>query len=159
MQDAEGFIYFRQRIKRMIVSSGYNIYPSQLENIIDGNEHVLMSTVVGVPDPYKVQKVKAYIVLKKGVQPTPEVKADIEEHCRKNIAHYALPYEYEYRDSLPQTLVGKVAFTVLEKEALDEVSASPEQDPDAKKAGKQPKAPKEDNPAKEAKPQKGGKKK
>ena len=101
----------------------------------------------------------------KGVQPTPEVKADIEEHCRKNIAHYALPYEYEYRDSLPQTLVGKVAFTVLEKEALDEVSASPEQDPDAKKAAraekaaKQPKAPKEDKPAKEAKPQKGGKKK
>ena len=125
--DEKGFIYFRQRLKRMIVSSGYNIYPSQLENVIDGNKYVLMSTVIGVPDPYKVQKVKAYIVLKKGVKPTEEVKAEIEDYCRKNIARYALPYEYEYRDELPKTLVGKVAFTVLEKEALESLEEMAEQ--------------------------------
>lgn len=55
--DEEGFIYFKQRLeKRMIISSGYSIYPSQLEDIIDGHEAVLMSSVIGVPDPYKMQR-------------------------------------------------------------------------------------------------------
>ena len=116
--DEEGFVYYKQRLKRTIMSSGYSIYPSQLENIIDANKYVLMCTVIGVPDPYKVQKVKAFIVLKRGVKPTPEVQKDIEEHCAKNIAKYAMPYEFEYRDKLPQTLVGKVAYTALEKEEL-----------------------------------------
>ena len=67
--DPDGFVYFRQRIKRMIITSGYNVYPSQLENIIDGNENVLLSCVIGVKDPYKMQKVKAFVVLKAGVAP------------------------------------------------------------------------------------------
>ena len=106
----------------MIISSGYSIYPSQLENIIDNHPMVLMSTCIGVPDPYKIQKVKAFIVLKPGVKETAKVKADIKKHCAKNIARYAMPYEFEYRDSLPQTLVGKVAYTVLEKEELEKIS-------------------------------------
>jgi long-chain acyl-CoA synthetase len=61
--DEDGFVYFRQRIKRMIVSSGYSIYPSQLENVIDAHEAVQMSCVIGVPDPYKIQKVKAFVML------------------------------------------------------------------------------------------------
>jgi long-chain acyl-CoA synthetase len=105
----------------MIVSSGYNIYPSQLENIIDGHPAVSMSTVIGVPDPYKMQKVKAFVVLREGQEPTEEVKNSILEHCRKNIAKYAMPYEFEYRKELPKTLVGKVAFTVLEKEEAEKV--------------------------------------
>ncbi len=116
MMDQEGFVYFKQRLKRMIISSGYSIYPSQLENIIDANENVLMSTVIGVPDPYKMQKVKAFVVLKKGVKETEEIKEEIYRHCLKNIAKYAMPYEFEYREKLPQTLVGKVAYTVLEME-------------------------------------------
>lgn len=123
MMDEEGFVYYKQRIKRMIISSGYSIYPSQLENIIDNHPMVLMSTCIGVPDPYKIQKVKAFIVLKPGVKETAKVKADIKKHCEKNIAKYAMPYEFEYRDSLPQTLVGKVAYTVLEKEELEKISA------------------------------------
>jgi len=121
VQDADGFIYFKQRLKRMIVSSGYNIYPSQLENVIDGHPAVSMSTVIGVPDPYKMQKVKAFIVLREGQEPTEEVKNSILEHCRKNIAKYAMPYEFEYRKELPKTLVGKVAFTVLEKEEAEKI--------------------------------------
>ena len=61
--DQDGFVYFRQRIKRMIITSGYNVYPSQLENIIDANDKVLISCVIGVKDPYRVQRVKAYVVL------------------------------------------------------------------------------------------------
>ena len=121
--DEDGFVYFRQRIKRMIVTSGYNVYPSQLENIIDAHEAVQMSCVIGVPDSYKMQKVKAFIVLRDGVAGTPELMESIWAHCRRHIAKYAMPYEIEVRESLPKTLVGKVAYTVLEKEELARQSA------------------------------------
>lgn len=116
VMDEDGFIYFKQRLKRMIVSSGYSIYPSQLENVIDAHPDVLISCVIGVPDPYKMQKIKAFVVLRDGVTATETVKKSIYEHCSKNIAKYAMPYEFEYRDALPKTLVGKVAYSVLEKE-------------------------------------------
>ena len=114
VMDDEGFIYFRQRIKRMIVTSGYNVYPSVIENILEGHPAVQRSCVIGVPDPYKMQKVKAFVVLAAGVEDTPEVRESIMEHCRKNIAKYAMPAELEVRDSLPTTLVGKVAYTKLQ---------------------------------------------
>jgi long-chain acyl-CoA synthetase len=114
--DADGFIYFRQRIKRMIVSSGYNIYPSQLENILDAHEKVLLSCVIGVDDPYKMKKVKAFVVVKPGVVPTPQLREELFAWCRKRIAKYAMPYDIEFRAELPKTLVGKVAYRVLEEE-------------------------------------------
>ena len=117
--DEDGFIYFRQRLKRMIVTSGYNVYPSQLENIIDGHDKVLMSCVIGVKDPYKMQKVKAFVVLKEGFEPSEAVKQEILEYCKKHIAKYAMPYDIEFRKDLPKTLVGKVAYTVLEKEEAE----------------------------------------
>lgn len=114
--DADGFVYFRQRIKRMIVTSGYNVYPSQLENIIDGHPKVLLSCVIGVKDAYKVQKVKAFVVLQPGVEPGDEVKEELLAYCREHIAKYAMPYDIEFRSELPKTLVGKVAYRVLEEE-------------------------------------------
>lgn len=114
--DEEGFIFFKQRIKRMIITSGYNVYPSQIENIIDGHPAVQMSCVIGVKDPYKMQKVKAFVVLKEGYTPDDGIKNDILEYCKKHIAKYAMPYDIEFRTELPKTLVGKVAYTVLEKE-------------------------------------------
>ena len=115
--DQDGFVYFRQRIKRMIITSGYNVYPSQLENIIDGHEKVLLSCVIGVKDPYRVQRVKAYVVPMPGVEPTEELKAEILDYCSSRIAKYAMPREIEFRTELPKTLVGKVAYRVLEEEA------------------------------------------
>ncbi len=115
--DQDGFIYFRQRMKRMIITSGYNVYPSQLENIIDGHEKVLLSCVIGVKDPYRVQRVKAYVVPMPGVEPTEELKKELLEYCSKHIAKYAMPREIEFRQELPKTLVGKVAYRVLEEEA------------------------------------------
>ena len=115
--DQDGFVYFRQRIKRMIITSGYNVYPSQLENIIDGHEKVLLSCVIGVKDPYRVQRVKAYVVPMPGVEPTEELKAELLAYCEKRIAKYAMPRELEFRTELPKTLVGKVAYRVLEEEA------------------------------------------
>ena len=116
IMDEDGFVYFRQRIKRMIITSGYNVYPSQLENILEGNEAVQMACVIGVPDPYKMQKIKAFVMLREGYQPIEETKQKILAYCKKNIAKYAMPYDIEFRDSLPTTLVGKVAYRVLEEE-------------------------------------------
>ncbi len=128
--DEEGFIYFRQRIKRMIITNGYNVYPSQMEGVIDGCEYVQMSCVIGVPDPLKVQKVKAFIVLKPGYVPTEATKKEIMEYCKKHIAKYALPYDIEFRDDMPKTLVGKIAYRVLEEEEL----AKMKKDADLKEA-------------------------
>lgn len=121
--DGDGFIYFKQRIKRMIVTSGYNVYPSQLENILDGYEAVQMSCVIGLPDEIKIQKVKAFIMLKPGYEPNDKTKADILAYCKKNIAKYAIPYDIEFREQLPKTLVGKVAYRVLEEEELKKLEA------------------------------------
>jgi len=116
--DGDGFIYFKQRIKRMIVTSGYNVYPSQLESILDAHELVQMSCVIGLPDPLKIQKIKAFIMLKDGIQPSEEYRQLLFDYCKKNIAKYALPYDIEFRAELPKTLVGKVAYRVLEQEEL-----------------------------------------
>lgn len=121
LMDDEGFIYFKQRIKRMIITSGYNVYPSALENILDAHELVQMSCVIGVPDPYKMQKIKAFIMLKPGLEPNEEKKQILFDYCKKNIAKYALPYDIEFRDALPKTLVGKVAYRELEQAELDKI--------------------------------------
>ena len=115
--DQDGFIYFRQRLKRMIITSGYNVYPSQLENVIDGHDKVLLSCVIGVKDPYRVQRVKAYVVPMPGVEPTEELKQELLAYCADHIAKYAIPRDIEFRKELPKTLVGKVAYRVLEEEA------------------------------------------
>ncbi len=114
--DEEGFIYFRGRAKRMIISSGYNVYPGQLENILDAHELIHMSCVIGIPDAYRMQAVKAFVMLKEGVPATEETREEIMAYCRKHIAKYAMPKEIEFRDELPKTLVGKVAYRVLEEE-------------------------------------------
>ncbi|MDO4815535.1 MAG: AMP-binding protein [Bacillota bacterium] len=116
VMDEQGFIYFRGRAKRMIISSGYNIYPGQLENILDANELVHMSCVIGIPDPYKMQKVKAFVMLEPGVPETEETKDALISYCRRHIAKYAMPCDIEFRAELPKTLVGKVAYRVLEEE-------------------------------------------
>ena len=119
MMDTDGFVYFKQRIKRVIITSGYNVYPSQLENIIDGHEKVLLSCVIGVKDAYKIQRVKAFVVLRPGVEPSEAVKQELLEYCKQRIAKYAMPKEIEFRSELPKTLVGKVAYRVLEQEEME----------------------------------------
>ncbi len=116
VMDNEGFIYFRGRSKRMIISSGYNIYPAQLENIFDANELVQMSCVIGVPDAYRMHRPKVFVTLKPGVPATEETRKAIMDYAARHIAKYAMPKELEFRDSLPKTLVGKVAYRQLEEE-------------------------------------------
>ncbi|MBQ9647286.1 MAG: AMP-binding protein [Oscillospiraceae bacterium] len=119
--DSEGFVFFKGRAKRMIISSGYNVYPAQLENIIDAHEAVQMSCVIGVPDAYKMQKVKAFVKLNAGFKPDEETKQSILDYCAKHVAKYAMPYDVEFREELPKTLVGKVAYRILEEEELAKI--------------------------------------
>ena len=114
--DTDGFVYFRQRLKRIIITSGYNVYPSQLENVIDRHEKVLQSCVIGVRDPYKMHKIKAFVVPAPGVAPSQALKEELFAYCRQCIAKYAMPYEIEFRTELPKTLVGKVDYRKLEAE-------------------------------------------
>ena len=116
VMDSEGFIYFHGRAKRMIISSGYNVYPGQIENILDAHEFVQMSCVIGVPDPYKMQKVKAFVTLAAGIEPSEKTKEILMDYCRKHIAKYAMPYDIEFKTEMPKTLVGKVAYRALEEE-------------------------------------------
>ena len=120
--DEQGFVYFKGRGKRMIVSSGYNIYPAQLENILDAHELVQMSCVIGVPDPYKIQKVKAFVKLAPEAAPTEQTKKILMAYCREHIAKYAMPYDIAFKDDMPKTLVGKVAYRVLEEEELKKIA-------------------------------------
>ena len=124
VMDYEGFIYFKGRSKRMIITSGYNVYPAQLENILDACDQVQMSCVIGVPDSYKMQRVKAFVMLKPGVPAIEETRKEIMAYAAKHIAKYAMPKEIEFRDELPKTLVGKVAYRQLEEEELQKIAAA-----------------------------------
>ena len=121
--DSDGYVYFKQRIKRMIITNGYNVYPGPIENIIDGVDEVSYSCVIGVKDPRRMQRVRAYVVLHDGVAPTDELKNKIMDELSLHVAKYALPKEIIFRDELPKTLVGKVAYRKLEEEANAEVDA------------------------------------
>jgi len=112
----DNFIYFAQRLKRIIISSGYNVYPTHLESIINSHEAVLTSTVIGIEHPYKGQVPKAFIVLKPGYKAGKRIEREIRELLERNVPIYSLPTAYEFRDKLPTTLVGKVAFKKLEEE-------------------------------------------
>ena len=112
--DSDGFVYFKQRYKRIIVSSGYNIYPSQIEEAVNKYPDVEASCAIGVPDPIRQQRVKVYVVLKPGVEGTEELKQKLITHCRDYVAAYAVPKLFEFIDKLPYTKVGKVAYKELE---------------------------------------------
>ena len=100
----------------MIVSSGFNVYPGQIEQIIEMHSSVAKCCVVGIPHPYKMQVPKAFIVLKDDVKESLKLKKEIKELCKENLAVYSIPKDYEFRDVLPKTLMNKVDFKKLEKE-------------------------------------------
>ncbi len=113
MMDKDGFVYFKGRLKRMIITSGYCVYPNNIENVIDSHPEVSMSCVIGIPHPYKVTVAKAFVVLKDPSKQSEELLASIKELVEKNLARFSWPYEYEFRTELPKTLVGKIAYNVL----------------------------------------------
>ncbi len=114
--DQDGRLFFVQRLKRLIISSGYNVYPSHIEEVLNKHPAILNSCVVGIPHPYKVQVPKAYIVLKNNVKDSFSLRLEIREYCEKNLAKYMIPKDFVYRSALPKTMVGKVDYRKLEEE-------------------------------------------
>ncbi|MCR5601123.1 MAG: acyl--CoA ligase [Ruminococcus sp.] len=115
--DENGYVYFRQRLKRMIVTNGYNIYPQNIENVISSHKSVVMCAVVGIPDEMRGQIVKAFVMLSDGASEK-RTRQELEELLSKNIAAYALPKEIRFVNSFPKTLVGKIAYNELIAEEL-----------------------------------------
>ena len=112
--DEDGYVYFLQRRKRVIISGGYNIYPQIIEDVINSHSNVLVSAAVGIQDDIMGQKCKAFIVLKDKNCDIESVRKEIRKLCNTNIARYALPREYIFIDEMPRTKVGKIAYTELQ---------------------------------------------
>ncbi len=120
--DEEGFFYIVDRKKDMIIAGGFNIYPREIEEVLYEHENIQEAVVIGVPDPYRGETVKAFVVLKDGKSLTED---ELDKYCRAHLAAYKVPKLYEFRDELPKTLVGKILRRVLvdeEKAKLEEQS-------------------------------------
>ena len=115
----KGIIFFTGRCKRMIISSGFNVYPNMVEEAIEKHPDVKKCCVVGIPHQYKMHVPKAFIVLNEGKKPNPILKAEIKKLCKENLAAYAVPKDFEFRDELPKTLYNKIDYKLLEKEELE----------------------------------------
>ena len=126
--DEEGFIFFRQRIKRIIKCKAFPVYPSVVEDAILSFEGVARAAVLGVPDAYAGQKVKAYVVMDDPIKKTPEMERAILVHCEKLLNKWSVPSEIVFRDELPLTKVGKVSIPALEKEELESRESTPAQE-------------------------------
>jgi len=117
--DGDGYFYFIQRIKRIIVTNGYNVYPSQVEQVLEAHPLVDRCCVVGVPDEHRGQRVQAYIQLIRGTAPSDEVRRDLSAYISHAVAAYAKPRDLFFTDELPTTLVGKVDFYRLSHQGAD----------------------------------------
>ncbi len=103
--DGKGYFYIVDRMKELINCSGFKVYPRQVEEVLYGHPGVQEAAVIGIPDPYRGESVKAFVVTKAGVRL--EV-SELMDYCREHLAKYEVPREIEFREALPKTLVGKV---------------------------------------------------
>jgi long-chain acyl-CoA synthetase len=122
--DEDGFFYFKLRQKRMIKSSGMNVYPAQVEDILYRHPDVQEACIIGVPDQAQVQVVKGIVVLKNPAKAGPEMEKKLIDYCREHLIKWSCPREIEFRDILPKTLVGKIAFNKLEEEEIAKLKAA-----------------------------------
>lgn len=116
--DEHGFFYFHTRLKRMIKSSGFNVYPTQVEAVLCQHPFVAQACVVGIPDPVSGERVKAYIVLKDGVHENADAEKALIEHCHKQLIKWSCPREVEFRRNLPKTRIGKIDYKALVHEHI-----------------------------------------
>lgn len=124
--DEDGYFYIVDRKKDMIIAGGFNIYPREIEEVLYEHEAIQEAVIIGAPDSYRGETVKAFIVLKEGKSLS---EKELDDYCRKHLAAYKVPRLYEFRDELPKTLVGKILRRVLveeEKEKLEQEKVSNE---------------------------------
>jgi long-chain acyl-CoA synthetase len=122
--DEDGYFYIVDRKKDMIIAGGFNIYPREVEEVLYEHPSIQEVVVVGVPDPYRGETVKAYVVLKEGKTVSEE---ELDQFARKHLAAYKVPRLYEFRDELPKTAVGKILRRALVEEEKKKNEASERQ--------------------------------
>jgi long-chain acyl-CoA synthetase len=116
--DDKGYFYVVDRKKDMIIAGGYNIYPREIEEVLYEHPDVLEAVAAGIPDPYRGETVKAYVVLKEGAHITSD---DLNQYARKYLAAYKAPRLYEFREELPKTAVGKILRRTLVEEEMRKI--------------------------------------
>ena len=121
--DEDGYFFFKLRLKRMIKSSGMNVYPVQVEEILYKHPEVRDACVIGIPDEAQVERVKGFVILKNPSKSGPDMAKALIDYCRDNLIKWSCPREIEFRDSLPLTRVGKIAYTVLQDEEMAKLKA------------------------------------
>lgn len=118
--DDDGFVHYKLRIKRMMITSGFNVYPTQIESVIEELDFVDKCVVVSIPHQYKKEVAKAFIVLRSGKEKSKETEEEIRAYCKKKLMHYSVPYKYEFVELLPKTAYNKIDFMKLQKESAKE---------------------------------------
>ncbi|AOM82304.1 AMP-binding protein [Salisediminibacterium beveridgei] len=119
--DEEGFFYIVDRKKDMIIAGGFNIYPREIEEVLFEHSAVQEAVAVGVPDPYRGETVKAFIVKREGHEVS---EKDLDAFCRERLSSYKVPKLYEFREELPKTMVGKVLRRALLEEEKEKARKS-----------------------------------
>ncbi|MDM5360011.1 AMP-binding protein [Peribacillus sp. ACCC06369] len=117
--DERGFFYVVERKKDTIIAGGFNIYPREVEEVLYEHEAIQEVVVAGIPDPYRGETVKAYVVLKKNARVTED---ELNDFARKSLASYKVPRSYEFREELPKTTIGKILRRVLIEEEKKKIS-------------------------------------
>jgi long-chain acyl-CoA synthetase len=118
--DEEGFFFLVDRKKEMILSGGFNVYPRDVEEVLYMHQKVREAAVIGIPDAFLGEAVKAFVVPRDGMSATPE---EIIEFCRQHLTSYKVPRGVEFRDSLPKTLIGKVLRRALREEEQQRIGS------------------------------------
>ena len=106
--DEDGFFYVIERAKDMIIASGFNVYPREVEEVLFHHPAVQEAAVAGTPDEYRGETVAAFVILKPGIAPSEETRQSILAYCKQNLAGYKVPKILEFRKTLPKSLIGKV---------------------------------------------------
>lgn len=117
--DEDGYFYIVDRKKDMIIAGGFNIYPREIEEVLYEHPAIQEAVVIGIPDPYRGETVKAFVVRKEGETLTEE---ELNQYCREHLAAYKVPKIYEVREELPKTLVGKILRRVLVEEEKEKLA-------------------------------------
>ncbi len=116
--DEDGYFYIVERIKDLIIASGFNVYPREVEEVLFHHPAVAEAAVVGVPDEYRGETVAAFIVLKPGYAASEETRQDILAYCKHELTPYKVPKKLEFRETLPKSLIGKVLRRELRENTL-----------------------------------------
>jgi long-chain acyl-CoA synthetase len=119
--DEGGYLFITSRKKELIKPGGFQVWPREVEEVISSHPKVSEVGVAGIPDPYQVEAVKAWVVLRQGETATVE---EIQAHCREKLTAYKVPKQIEFRTELPKTLVGKILKRVLVEEELAKQKAA-----------------------------------